>query len=182
MDASAVRPNLPAALAWMLREGVLSARCQRRRNIRSFQEAILTFRRIISTIPSSVPSTIPILALSLLVCAESVRAQDPPAPTQAPIAFEQVEVTDELLERFVDIYPQVLEASQQAQAELATTTDPEQAAAIQARAEETIMTVLDEEMMSPEEYEAVLMALRDDAEKRETFTRMLQEAQADPGA
>lgn len=137
----------------------------------------MTFLRFIPTVL--------ILAMALTVSAKDVRGQDPQAPAPPPAVQEQVqqvEVTEELLERFVDVYPHVLEASQQAQAELAATTDSEQAQAIQARAEETIMAVLDEEEMSPVEYRAVLMALRDDEELRESFTRMLEEAQVDPGA
>jgi hypothetical protein len=134
----------------------------------------LIFRAFIPTVLT--------LAIALPAGADCVQAQDPQAPAQPPAAEEQVEVTEELLERFVDVYPQVLEASQQAQAELATTTDPEQAQAIQARAEDTIMTVLEEEEMSPAEYQAVVYALRDDEELRERFMVMLQEAQDDPGA
>jgi hypothetical protein len=134
----------------------------------------LIFRHFIPTVLT--------FAIALPAGTDAIQAQDPQAPAQAPAAQEQVEVTEELLERFVDVYPQVLEASQKAQAELATTTDPEQAQAIQARAEETIMTVLEEEEMSTAEYQAVVYALRDDDELRERFMVMLQEAQDDPGA
>lgn len=125
-----------------------------------------------------------VLALATLLSAnaEGVRGQDPQAPDQPPAAQQQVEVTEELLERFVDVYPQVLEASQQAQAELATTTAPEEAQAIQARAEETITGVLEEEEMSPTEYRAIVNALSEDEELRQSFMQMLQQAQQDPEA
>ena len=122
------------------------------------------------------------LAIALPVSGGNILAQDPQVPAQAPAAQQQVEVTEELLERFVGVYPQVLEASQQAQAELATTTDPEQAQQIQAEAEETIMEALEEEEISTAEYRAVIVALRDDEEMRERFMVMLQEAQDEPGA
>jgi len=132
------------------------------------------------TFPRFIPTALT-CAIALAAAAD-LQAQDPQPPAQTPTAQEQVEVTDELLERFVDVYPQVLEASQRAQAELATATDPEAAQAIQARAEETIMTVLDEEEMSPAEYQAVVSTLRDDEELRERFMSMLEEAQNEPDA
>lgn len=118
------------------------------------------------------------LAIGLSLVGGTAHAQDPQAPPRAPIAQQQVEVTDSLLERFVNVYPQVLEASQQAQAQLATTTDPEQAQAVRAQAEQTIMQTLAEEGMSAGEYQALVYALRDDEALRERFMAMLQEEQA----
>ena len=130
---------------------------------------------------SFIPAALTV-AIALSCNADALMGQQPPAPSQPPAAQQQVEVTDELLERFVTVYPRVLEASQQAQAELATADDPAQAQAIQARAEDTIMAVLAEEEMSTAEYQTVVYVLRDDEALRARFMQMLQAAAEDPDA
>jgi len=81
-----------------------------------------------------------------------------PQPQQA------VEVTDELVDRFVAVYPAVVEVAQVAQSELATAETPEEAQAIQAEAQTRIIAVLEEGGVTVAEYEAVVMRLNADPE------------------
>lgn len=81
---------------------------------------------------------------------------------EVPVPEEQVEVTDELVERFVAVYPAVVEVAQTAQAELSTAETPEQAHAIQLQAQEQMTVILDEGDLTAEQYEAVVTRLNDD--------------------
>lgn len=87
-------------------------------------------------------------------------AQDPAVPEQQ----EAVEVTDELVDRFVAVYPAVVEVAQVAQNELATAETPEEAQAIQAEAQTRITAVLEEGDLTVMEYEAVVTRLNEDPE------------------
>lgn len=95
---------------------------------------------------------------------------------QQPVPEEQeaVEVTEDLLERFVAVYPSVVEVAQGAQAELASAETPEQAQAIQAEAQERVAAVLEEGELTVVEYEAVVTRLNEDpalaAEVQEMLT------------
>lgn len=81
---------------------------------------------------------------------------------EVPVPQEQVEVTDELVDRFVAVYPAVVEVAQTAQAELSTADTPEQAHAIQVEAQEQMTVILDEGDLTAEQYEAVVTRLNDD--------------------
>lgn len=115
----------------------------------------------------------------ILAAPGAVEAQDP--VPQDPIPQEQatVEVTEDLLERFVAVYPAVVEVAQTAQAELATVEDAEAAQAIQAEAQRSITAVLDDGGVSVGEYEAVVMRLNADEELRAEVEEMLLEQQAE---
>jgi len=127
--------------------------------------------------------------------ATGVAAQEPvpadPVP-QEPVEVEihehpQIEITEELMERFVVVYPTVMEIAQEAQVELATVETPEDAQAIQASAQERIAAILAESDVTVEEYEAVVARLNEDEELRLEFEQMLEEHLAEdpleqPGA
>lgn len=102
-----------------------------------------------------------------------VDAQDPVPPVQE----EPIEVTDELLERFVGVYPGVVSVAQAAQAELAAVETAEEAQAIQADAQERVVEILEEGEVTPAEYEAVVARLNDDPVLMEEFEEMLEEKQ-----
>lgn len=96
---------------------------------------------------------------------------------QQPVPQEQqaVEVTDELIEQFVAIYPSVVEVGQEMQAELATAQTAEEAQAMQADAQERITAVLEEGDMTVVEYEAVVTRLNNDPELLAEVQEMLAE-------
>lgn len=102
------------------------------------------------------------------------------AQEQVPAQQPAVEVTDELLERFVAVYPEVVNVAQVAQTQLAAVETPEEAQEIQAEAQAQITAVIQEGDLSPEEYEAVVMELNNDPERRAQFEAMLAEEQGDP--
>ncbi len=126
------------------------------------------------------------------VSAADVAAQEPvpqePVPQEVPQEptvheHEQIEVNSELLERFVEVYPAVMEIAQAAQVEMTTVETPEEAQAIQASAQERIAALLTEAEVTVEEYEAVVTRLNEDEELRLEFEQMLEEHQAEqPGA
>ncbi|HSH45895.1 MAG TPA: DUF4168 domain-containing protein [Longimicrobiales bacterium] len=105
-----------------------------------------------------------------------VNAQQP--VPQAPQQEPAMEITDELLERFVAVYPEVVNVAQAAQTQLAVVETPEEAQAIQADAQEQIATLLEEGEVSTAEYEAVVTQLNGDPELRTRFEELLAEQQA----
>lgn len=90
----------------------------------------------------------------------SAQEQAVPPQQQQPA----VEVTDELIDRFVAVYPAVVEVAQVAQTELATAETPEEAQSIQADAQTRITAVLEEGDVTVVEYEAVVTQLNSDPE------------------
>lgn len=117
-----------------------------------------------------------VAALGFGATAEA-QAQEPQVP-QVP-QQEEIEVTTELLERFVTVYPAVMEIAQAAQTQLATAESPEDAQAIQAQAQEQIATTLDEADFTVAEYEAVVAVLNEDEELRNEFQSLLEAALED---
>jgi hypothetical protein len=94
---------------------------------------------------------------------------------EAAAAQEPVEVTQELLERFVEVYPEVTEIAEGAQVAMATVQSAEEAQAIQAEAQQRIASVLEEAEVSAAEYEAVVLRLNEDEELRAEFERLMEE-------
>lgn len=99
-------------------------------------------------------------------------AQDPAPPVQE----RQIEVTDELLGRFVAVYPAVVNVAQAAQNQLATAENAEAAQKIQADAQMRVGEILEEGEITPLEYEAVVTRLNDDPELMAKFEEMLEES------
>jgi hypothetical protein len=104
----------------------------------------------------------------------NLSAQEVQVPEQEPI-----EVTTELLERFVAVYPEVMVIAEATQAEMIAAETPDQAEAIQSAAQERILAALAEGEVSPQEYEAVVARLNEDEELRAEFQRMLEAATED---
>lgn len=102
-------------------------------------------------------------------------AQQPVAPPE-----QDVQVTEELLERFVAVYPEVAEVSRTAQNQLAAAANTEEAHEIQMRAQDRVSALLEESDLEVAEYEAVVTRLNSDAELRAEFEQLLRE-QADQG-
>lgn len=107
----------------------------------------------------------------------SAEAQEPVPPVQE----ERIEVTDELLERFVAVYPAVVDVARTAQSELGTAETAEEAQAIQADAQARVAEVLSEGEITPVEYEAVVVRLNDDPDLMAKFERMLEEEEQEMG-
>lgn len=108
--------------------------------------------------------------------------QEPVPEEPAVLEAEAVEITTELLERFVEVYPTVMEIAEATQVDLATAESTEEAQAIQAAAQERIASILAEADVTVEEYEAVVARLNEDEELRHEFEQMLEERQAEePG-
>ncbi|HUP21283.1 MAG TPA: DUF4168 domain-containing protein [Gemmatimonadota bacterium] len=112
-----------------------------------------------------------------LAVPDAATAQQPVVPEEQ----ETIEVTDELLERFVAVYPVVVGVAQAAQTELATAETPEDAQAIQAEAQERVAELLDEGDLTAPEYEAVVSTLNSDPEMLAKFEEMLEEQEDGSG-
>lgn len=110
-----------------------------------------------------------------LATPDAAMAQQPVPEQQEP-----VEVTEDLLDRFVAVYPSVVEVAQTVQTELATAETAEEAQAIQADAQASITTILEDGEMTVREYEAVVMRLNDDPElMAEVEARLMEQAEED---
>lgn len=96
-----------------------------------------------------------------------------PAPPQE----EAIEVTEDLLERFVAVYPSVVEVAQTAQAQLGTADTDEEAQEIQQAAQEQVAELLEQGGLTVPEYEAVVARLNEDAELRAEVEQRLAERQ-----
>lgn len=105
------------------------------------------------------------------------------AAAQQPVPQEQeaIEITDELLDRFVAVYPAVVEVAQAAQVELASAETAEEAQAIQADAQTRVTGVLEDGDMTVAEYEAVVTRLNDDPELMAEIQQRLEEEQQGGG-
>jgi uncharacterized protein YggE len=116
-------------------------------------------------------------AIMGLGLATSAAAQESALPAQEPI-----EVTAELLERFVAVYPAVLEIATSAQAELQAAETAERAQEIEAAAQQRIVQALTEAEVTLREYEAVVTRLNEDEELRAEFERLLEEFLEEQGS
>lgn len=102
------------------------------------------------------------------------------AQEAVPQQQETVEVTEDLLDRFVAVYPSVVQVAQAVQGELANAETAEEAQAIQADAQAQITTILDDGDLTVAEYEAVVMRLNDDPElMAEVEARLMEQAEED---
>lgn len=108
-----------------------------------------------------------------MATATGASAQQPEAHDHDPI-----EITEELLERFVKVYPSVMGVAQEAQMAMSTVETAEEAQAIQTEAQQQITMVLAEAEVTVQQYEAVVMHLNEDEEMRGKFEQMLQEYMA----
>ena len=113
----------------------------------------------------------------LAVSGSAASAQEQVMPPEQ----EVIEVTDELLERFVAVYPSVVQVATSAQEQLATVENADEAQAIQANAQEQVAVLLEEGELTPAEYEAVVTRLNDDPELMAEFEAMLEEQEGGPG-
>jgi len=113
----------------------------------------------------------------LAVSGSAASAQEQVMPPEQ----EVIEVTDELLERFVAVYPSVVQVATSAQEQLATVENADEAQAIQANAQEQVAVLLEEGELTPAEYEAVVARLNDDPELMAEFEAMLEEQEGGPG-
>jgi hypothetical protein len=103
-------------------------------------------------------------------------AQEASAPEMT-----SVEITAELLERFVAVYPTVMEIAQAAQAEMRATESADAARSIQDGAQRRILAVLQEGDLTAMEYDAVVQRLNEDEELRAEFQQLLEAAMAEDG-
>lgn len=108
----------------------------------------------------------------------SVDGQEPIPPVEQ----EGIEVTDELLERFVAVYPAVVSVAQAAQNQMARAETAESAQQIQADAQMRVAELLNEGEITPVEYEAVVVELNEDPELMAKFEEMLEEQEEGSGA
>ncbi|MFP4623095.1 MAG: DUF4168 domain-containing protein [Gemmatimonadota bacterium] len=119
------------------------------------------------------------LLTALFVAPATVEAQEQVPPAQEAT----IEVTDELLERFVVVYPEIMEVAQSMQAQLAEAESAEAAQEIQAQAQARMEQALEESEVTPAEYEAVVQKLNQDPALMAKFEEMLEEEMGGgPGA
>ncbi|MFO7893332.1 MAG: DUF4168 domain-containing protein [Longimicrobiales bacterium] len=115
------------------------------------------------------------MAVSVLMAAALGLASAGQLEAQQTPGQEVPDVTEEQLERFATIYPDVVEISRDAQEQLSQTADPDEAQEIQAEANEAIESKLDEVEMDYEEYDGIIRAINADPETLEKFQEIMEE-------
>lgn len=115
------------------------------------------------------------MAVSVVMAAALGLASAGQLEAQQMPGQEAPEVTEEQLERFATIYPDVVEISREAQEQLSQTSDPDEAQQIQAEANEAIESKLEEVEMEFEEYDGIIRAINADPETLEEFQEIMEE-------
>ena len=112
-------------------------------------------------------------AALLAACALSAPAVVEAQQSAPPTEQDPVDVTGELLERFVGVYPAVVNVARATQNQMSAAETAEEAQAIQADAQTRIAEILEQGEVTPREYEAVVSRLNDDPAMMARFEEML---------
>lgn len=101
----------------------------------------------------------------------------PPAAGEAPMQGEstQLGLTDQTVDTFVDAFVEVQKVRTEITAEMDGASDPEEAQAMQAEAQERMIEAVEGAGMSVEEYNEVAMALQNDPERMQEVQQRADE-------
>jgi uncharacterized protein HemX len=116
-------------------------------------------------------------ALGLALSAGALAQQQPPQPTtpqQAPEA-QQVDVGDEEVRKFAEIYVEVEQTRAEIAQELSNAADQQEAQDIQVRAQEEIVTTIEDRGWSVEQFNQVANAINNDPELRQQAVEHIKE-------
>jgi hypothetical protein len=120
------------------------------------------------------------IALSLALTSGAFAQAESPDSSMPPPAPEaqQIEVGDEEVRKFAEIFVKIEQARVETAEELSQAANPEEAEGIQGRAEDEILTTIEEEGWSVEQFNQVATAINSDPQLRQQTVAYLQEMDA----
>jgi transcription initiation factor IIF auxiliary subunit len=115
-------------------------------------------------------------ALLMAAGASQVSAQQAsqaPATQPAP-AIQAADISDKKLEKFADSLGEIMEIREDFTAKLEKTGDPAEAQQLQQQANEKMMSTVEDNDLSIEEYNAINQAVQNDPQLRDKVIAMVQ--------
>lgn len=116
-------------------------------------------------------------ALFMVAGASQVSAQQATQATQAPQpapAIQASDISDQKLEKFADSLGEIMEIREDFTAKLEKTGDPAEAQQLQQEANEKMMSSVENNDLSIEEYNAINQAVQSDPQLRDRVIAMVQ--------
>lgn len=130
----------------------------------------------------SVSISIPRFMTAFLAVAILALAGPTAISAQEPVPVEPIEnLEDEELQTFAEAYIEIMRVSQQAEAQLATVQDAEEAQAIQMQAQQQMQTVLNEHELQIDRYRRIGATINEDEEMAARFEEIVEELLEDGG-
>lgn len=121
-------------------------------------------------------ASISLAALFMTAGASQVVAQSatPATPAQQAPAMQASDISDKKLEKFADSLGEIMEIREDFTAKLEKTGDPAEAQQLQQQANEKMMSTVQDNDLSIEEYNAINQAVQSDPQLRDKVIAMVQ--------
>ncbi len=113
-------------------------------------------------------------ALFMVAGASQVSAQQATQATQPAPAIQASDISDQKLEKFADSLGEIMEIREDFTAKLEKTGDPAEAQQLQQEANEKMMSSVEDNNLSIEEYNAINQAVQSDPQLRDRVIAMVQ--------
>ncbi|TCD22550.1 DUF4168 domain-containing protein [Pseudomonas sp. IC_126] len=113
-------------------------------------------------------------ALFMATGASQVSAQQATQATQPAPAIQASDISDQKLEKFADSLGEIMEIREDFTAKLEKTGDPAEAQQLQQEANEKMMSSVEDNDLSIEEYNAINQAVQSDPQLRDRVIAMVQ--------
>jgi len=113
-------------------------------------------------------------ALFMVAGASQVSAQQATQTTQPAPAIQASDISDQKLEKFADSLGEIMEIREDFTAKLEKTGDPAEAQQLQQEANEKMMSSVEDNDLSIEEYNAINQAVQSDPQLRDRVIAMVQ--------
>lgn len=113
-------------------------------------------------------------ALFMVAGASQVSAQQATQATQPAPAIQASDISDQKLEKFADSLGEIMEIREDFTAKLEKTGDPAEAQQLQQEANEKMMSSVEGNDLSIEEYNAINQAVQSDPQLRDRVIAMVQ--------
>ncbi|MCQ4289221.1 DUF4168 domain-containing protein [Pseudomonas stutzeri] len=113
-------------------------------------------------------------ALFMVAGASQVSAQQATQATQPAPAIQASDISDQKLEKFADSLAEIMEIREDFTAKLEKTGDPAEAQQLQQEANEKMMSSVEDNNLSIEEYNAINQAVQSDPQLRDRVIAMVQ--------
>lgn len=115
------------------------------------------------------------LGLATAMAAAPALADDYDTPPPPPQEQQAAPLTEEKLDQFVEALSEVHEIRNEAAQELEATTDPEDAQAVQQKAQQQMIEAVEEAGLTIEEYNQIATMMGSDPELQERISARLEE-------
>ncbi|MCQ4306779.1 DUF4168 domain-containing protein [Pseudomonas stutzeri] len=113
-------------------------------------------------------------ALFMVAGASQVSAQQATQAPQPAPAIQASDISDQKLEKFADSLGEIMEIREDFTAKLEKTGDPAEAQQLQQEANEKMMSSVEDNDLSIEEYNAINQAVQSDPQLRDRVIAMVQ--------